>query len=198
MRFCPISSIRVIRHHIPAMVVLSLIWLDSSAACAQQIPWTEVTPRPPSAEALKSLPPQDGSLLAPVFLVQHDHYAIGEPILVRLGFKNTSSHVIDIRSGAPPWDESVMSIIGPDGRTIPAGLREIGGDDGSGRLFSIGPGATQFITWAKQDWYPLDHWSYHLTSPGIYHIVVRALASGANTTNVSREQSTTATLTIGP
>ncbi len=34
--------------------------------------------------------------------------------------------------------------------------------------------------------------------PGTYRIVVRATASGVNTTNVDKEQSTTVTLTIDP
>jgi hypothetical protein len=180
-------------------VILAILCLARTTVLAQQTPWTAVTPKPPSAEALKWLPPpQDASLLTPVFLFQQNHYAVGEPILVRLGFKNMSSHVIDIRSGSPPWQESKLSITGPDGRPVPQGLLEIGGDDGSGRLFSISPGATQFIGWDKQDWYPLDHWSYHLTNPGTYRIVVRALASSRSTTNVEREQSTTVTITIDP
>lgn len=138
---------------------------------------------------------RDATRLVPVFLIQHVRYGVGEPILVRLGFKNTSSHPIDIRSGAPPWQQSTVSIIGPDGRTIPPGLAEIGGDDGSGRLFIISPGATQFINWDGQEWYSLDHWSYHLTMPGRYRLVVRALPSGA-ITRVGSEQSTTVSLTI--
>jgi hypothetical protein len=90
------------------------------------------------------------------------------------------------------------TITGPDGRPIAPGLAEIAGDNGSGRLLSIRPGATQFIGWDKQEWYPLDRWSYHLTAPGTYRIVVRAMASSRATMNVDKEQSCAVTFIIDP
>jgi hypothetical protein len=177
------------RPRLLSMLVLSLMFLESSAARAQPVPWTEVTPKPPSAEALKWLPPpQDASLLTPVFLLQRDHYAVGDPILVRLGFKNMSSHVIDIRSGALPWQESKLTITGPAGQPVARGLLEIGGGNGSGRLFSISPGATGVHRVGQPGGVSARSLELSPDQPRVYRIVVQALASGANTTNVYRRE----------
>ena len=149
-----------------------------------------------SAAPEQSIPQQDVSLLTPIFLIQRPHYTSGQTIMVRLGFRNASRHVIDIRSGVAPWITSTMTVIGPDGKPIPRGLLEIGGDDGSGRMYSIPPGGVQFF--GGNEWYPLDHWSFHLTEPGTYRITVKGLAAGIASVNVQNERSTTVTVTVDP
>jgi hypothetical protein len=176
-------------------VVLATLWSSQGTLLAQQPPRIAAPQPSPSVDPQDLPSARDGTLLVPVFSLQHSHYAAGDPIFVRLGFRNISGHVVNVRSGAPPWSESKLTIIGPDGRPVPQGLLEIGGDDGSGRFFSINPGATQFLMGNGQEWYSLDHWSYHLTSPGRYRLIIRALPSGT-TTHVGAEQATTVTLTI--
>jgi hypothetical protein len=168
----------------PAVAVLALVCFASGAARGQQ-----VSPSP--------LPAQDASGLTPVFVLQHRRYVAGEAILVSVGLKNTSSQSIDLFY-ARPWDDCSLTVIGLDGRAIAPGLADIGDSPSAFRSFSLRPGVTQFVTLYQQQWYPLDRWSYHLTAPGRYRITVRATASGANTTNVDKEQSTVVTLTIDP
>jgi hypothetical protein len=133
----------------------------------------------------------------PIFQFQHRRYAVGEPIFVRVGLKNTSSHRIDLYYDLP-WHDCAMSVVGPDGRAVVPGLVDISAGPSSLRPYSIEPGATHIITWYQQEWYPLEHWSYNLSVPGRYRVVVRSRARGENTTNVDQEGSTTVTLTIVP
>ncbi len=153
-------------------------------------PTSSVAPEP-------AVQPQDVSLLTPIFLIQRKHYRSGETIMVRLGFRNASRHVIEIRTGSPPWGSSTMAITGPDGKPIPRGLLEIGGDSGRSGTYAIPPGGVQFLNWGGE-WYPLDHWSFHLTEPGTYRITVKGLAASDASINDDREGSTVTTLTIVP
>ncbi len=171
-------------------VVLFLIFQQPISMAAQQ-----ATPSVGRRVPYIAPPAQDISPLSPVLLLQSSHFVAGQPVMVRLGFRNPSAHTIDIRSGQAPWDESTLTIVGPDGQVVAAGVGDFGPDDGSGRIYSIRPGATQFIGTA---YYPLDHWGYHLTQPGRYTISVRGLAAGPGSINVERQQRTTVTVTIDP
>jgi len=150
----------------------------------------------PSAAPEPAVQRQDVSLLIPIFLIQRKHYRSGETIMVRLGFRNASRHVIEIRTGEAPWKMSTMAITGPDGKPVPRGLIELGGESGKSGTSAIPPGAVQF-PWGTE-WYPLDHWSFHPTEPGTYRIIVKGLAASDARIDDDREGSTVTTLTIVP
>lgn len=179
------------RNTTSATLVLLLVCLTSGPVRAQQMPNIGATPQPSSAEAA----PQDASVLTPVLLVQHRRYAVGEPILVRLGLKNGSSCSIDLFYDTP-WDDFSMSIVGPDGQAVAPGLAYLGGSPSTLRPYSIAPGDVHFDGAYGQEWFPLDHWSYTLTAPGRYRITVRARARGEHTINVENEGTAGATVLV--
>lgn len=179
----PISKVSAL-----AILAYALLCLEPRVAYGQNV----------SASPAAKLQQQDVSLLTPIFLIQRDRYRVGEPIMVRLGFRNDSRNVIDISSDDPPWYAALMTIIGPDGKSVPRGLVYIGG--GPTRLhpmYSIPPRATQYLYWGG-DWYPLENWSFQLNAPGTYRITVRRHAAGTHSINVQNERTTTATVTIEP
>jgi len=171
-------------------IVLCMVPRTGSGESAVPSPTPSVAPEP-------AVQLQDVSQLIPIFVIQRPHYRSGETIMVRLGFRNASRHIIEIRRGSPPWGMSTMAITGPDGKPMPRGLIEIGGESSKGGTDAIPPGRVQFLTWGSE-WYPLDHWSFHLTEPGTYRITVQGLAASDASISANRERSTTTTLTIDP
>jgi len=131
-------------------------------------------------------------------IFQQSHYRVGDPIFVRVGFVNNSSHSIDILAAVPPWVQVDLTITGADGKRAPQGLSDLSGYSGSGRTFSLEPGTVRYLSWKGETFIPLDHWSYRLTTPGTYKVVARAQAEGPYIVDSRMEQSTTTTLTIDP
>jgi hypothetical protein len=148
-----------------------------------QTPSATAEPTMPSRQSqddfrryLESLKPTSAIGIDAVIELESPVYTLGEPVRVRVGFKNNSGRATSIIAAAPLFTVA-LTVVGPDGTPLRAVYRDVHNFISTHGV-PITPGTTHYAEWELQQWYGLDHWGYSITKPGRYTITASPLPSG--------------------
>lgn len=114
--------------------------------------------------------PYSGRDILLVIQTDRTTYHVGDPIMLRIGLKNTLSDTAVIVNRSP-WQASNLLIWSESGQRVKPVAPKDHNTYSHIVRFGINPGETVMLDWLGKEWVGLDHWGYSLTRTGTYTIV---------------------------
>ncbi len=170
--------------------------LAQSTGSPNATPRPTDTPRPtptPYASSrtkqrqLQSLSKRSSRVFDAVIQVQATSVTAGTSFVIKVGLLNTGSQSEGIIQAAP-WQTVALRVIRPDGAELRAQAPDLQ-NYASAHSTSVAPGQTYYASWSGTQWWSIDHWGYHLSTPGRYTLIINPTPHGAFVYDASGRES---------